>query len=104
MDKRDPIDVTAFPACDPSAALAATLAMADGIGALLATARGLLRSGRRVDLSGLEDMCGRLCARSLDLPPEQGRVLAPRLETLQEGLDVTVQMITVRMMGREPDP
>lgn len=96
MNEFDPPELMAFPSYDRNAALAATLAMADGIGASLATARGLLQSGRNVNLSGLEDLCGRLCARSLDLPPEQGKMLASRLEALREGLDVTTQMMSGR--------
>ncbi len=99
MNERVPSELMAFPTYDGNAALTATLAMADGIGASLATARGLMQSGRNVNLSGLEDLCGRLCARSLDLPPEQGKTLASRLEALWEELDVTS-----RMLSRKPDP
>ena len=99
MNECDPPSVTAFLGYDQNAALAATLAMADGIGASLAAARGLLLAGRKIDLGGLDDLCGRLCARSLDLPPEQGRLLAPRLDALRDGLDATT-----RIMGGKRDP
>jgi hypothetical protein len=94
MTEHDKPGPMGFPASDAMAALTATLAMADSIGASLATTRGLLLAGRRVDLSGLNDLCGRLCARSLDLPPEQGRMLSPRLRMLRDGLDVTTRMLS----------
>lgn len=49
---------------------------------LLAVARALAEGGRRLDLAGLDDRVGRLCARVLDLGPEQGRRLTPYLDAL----------------------
>lgn len=47
--------------------------LAEEFRAVLATAEALARANRLVDLSGLEEICGRLCAAALDLPPETGR-------------------------------
>lgn len=59
----------------------------DGVGATLRVARSLLQNGRQVDVEGLDRIIGVLCARTLDLPPEQGRTLRPRLAILLRELD-----------------
>jgi|GEM_PF-1209218 len=41
----------------------------------LRLARTFVESHRSVDLGGLEERVGRLCAAALDLPPEEGRGL-----------------------------
>jgi len=64
--------------------LAATAALADGVFSTLRVARALAESGRRIDVDGLDRLMGLLCAKSLDLPPEDGRRM--RL-TLLEMLD-----------------
>jgi hypothetical protein len=53
----------------------------------LALARSLVQSQRRVDLDGLQESVGRLCAACLDLPPDQGREMLPRLNALLAELD-----------------
>lgn len=65
---------------DPASAAAAR--EVDAMLGLLAVARVLAEGGRRVDLAGLDDAVGRLCARALDLGPEQGRRLRPRLRAV----------------------
>lgn len=61
--------------------------MIDGATSTLRVARGLLENGRRVDLEGLDRVIGVLCARALDLPPEEGRAIRPRLALLLADLD-----------------
>ena len=61
--------------------------MIDGATSTLRIARGLLQSGRRVDLDGLDRVIGVLCARSLDLPPDGGRAMRVRLALLLADLD-----------------
>jgi hypothetical protein len=56
-----------------SAPLLELRAFADGVTQTLGVARGLVEAGRPVDLAGLEDQVGLLCAKSLDLPPDEGR-------------------------------
>ena len=75
-----------FPAATPPAANSVDQ-MADGVGATLRVARSLLQSGRQVDVEGLDRIIGVLCARTLDLPPEQGRIVRPRLAILLRELD-----------------
>ncbi len=42
-------------------------------------ARALAQNGRTVDLTGLNDGIGMLCAQTLDLPVQEGRALLPML-------------------------
>lgn len=76
-----------FPSLDDAAPLDAAAAMAAQVAATLQVAAALAQSGRRLDLEGLDRMVGQLCARTLDLPPAQGRQLRPRLISLQAELD-----------------
>ena len=54
---------------------------------MLRMTRALVAGGREVDLMGLERQVGLLCAKTLDLPPEQGRALRPVLINLLADLD-----------------
>lgn len=56
--------------------------LAHGLAHTLAVARALVRSGRDVDLSGLQDGVGLLCAKTLDMGPEQARGMLPALYAL----------------------
>jgi len=71
----------------PSMEAADAEALAAGVSATMRIAGGLIRGHRQVDLAGLDAMVGLLCARALDLPPEQGRALRPRLLLLLAELD-----------------
>jgi hypothetical protein len=50
-------------------------------------ARALVRSGRTLDLRGIEDGIGLLCAQILDLPTRQGRTLLCQLQDLLAEVD-----------------
>ena len=76
-----------FAPVDPSMEATGAEALAEGISATLRIARALIEGHRQVDLAGLDAMVGLLCARALDLPPEQGRALRPRLMLLLAELD-----------------
>jgi hypothetical protein len=54
----------------------------DGVTQTLSVARGLVEAGRHVDLAGLEDQVGLLCAKALDLPPAEGRTVRSELAAL----------------------
>ena len=51
---------------------AALRARLDHMAATVAVASGMAGTGRTVDLTGLDDTAGVLCARILDLPPAEG--------------------------------
>ncbi len=61
--------------------------LADGIARSLSVARALVRGGRQVDLAGIQDGVGRLCAKSLDLEPAEARAMLPALEEVRLQLD-----------------
>jgi hypothetical protein len=58
-----------------SAPLMELRAFADDVTQTIGVARGLVGAGRHVDLAGLEDQIGLLCAKALDLPPAEGRAI-----------------------------
>jgi hypothetical protein len=61
--------------------------LADTLATMIQVARALIETNRQIDLAGLETVMGRLCAGALDLPPEQGKMLRPRLNLLLAELD-----------------
>ena len=73
----------------------------DQFGGMLALAHALAVSRRPLDLAGLTDLAGRLCAACLDLPPEQGRALRPRLAELLGEVDALAEACRA---GRAPAP
>lgn len=61
--------------------------LAEGLARALRIAEALHATQRVVDLAGFDDLIGRLCARALDLPPDEGRALRPCLAALREQAD-----------------
>lgn len=53
----------------------------------IAIATALSKSRRKVDLAGLEHAIGVLCAKTLDLMPDEGRTLRPALIEFVRALD-----------------
>ena len=76
--------MTAADSYDP---FAAVRAMADELRQTVDVARALASSGRAIDLTGFDQQVGLLCAKSLDLPPDAGRSLRPRLIALSAALE-----------------
>ena len=64
-----------------------------GIGRVLDLAVILAKSGRRIDLVGIDRKVGLLCAQALDLPPELGRELVPVLQAQITILDELTELI-----------
>ncbi len=73
------------PPADP---FALQQALAEQVQRIVAVTRALAGSGRRVDLSGLDGAAGLLCAKTLDLPPDQGRLARPQLAMILAELDL----------------
>ncbi len=73
------------PAAGPpfSASLDAAIATLEG---MLRVALALVAAERPIDLAGLDQRVGRVCAQALDLPPAEGRALRPRLAALLAGI------------------
>ncbi len=61
--------------------------MVEALLATLRVARVLAQSQRRIDLAGLDEEIGRLCAAALDLPPTEGQAMRPRLASVLAELD-----------------
>ena len=80
--------------------LRAAQAMATGLLHTVRIAAALIEAGRTVDLGGIDDLIGRLCARALDLPPEQGSKVAPDLRRLLTEID----RLHARLAGRADPP
>lgn len=59
----------------------------------MAVARALIRAGRTLDLAGLDDGVGLLCAQTLDLPPAQAVTVLPCLTLLAQELDLLQQSL-----------
>ena len=59
----------------------------EAAGAMIRLAEGIAAAGRPIDLEGLDDTVGRICAQALDLPPEAGVRLRPGLAGLVAALD-----------------
>lgn len=67
--------------------------LAENVARILMVARVLAVHGRAVDLQGLDGMVGLLCARTLDLAPEQARAMRPRLMALRAELDALAALL-----------
>ena len=68
-------------------------ALADGLSRLLRVARQIAHVGRQVDMTGLDRAIGLLCAKSLDLQPEFGRLMQPRMLALLSDIDAMVAVL-----------
>src|SRR6476469_6006414 len=89
-----------IPPADSDASVAAVRALSDELTNIVGVARALVEAGRDVDLAGLDRQVGLLCARTLDLPPDEGRSLRPRLIALSG----TVETLLRAMAARDPPP
>lgn len=79
---------------------AAVQACVEGMASALAVATGLAAMGRSLDLGGLDQSAGLLCARILDMPPGEAAAFRPTLLAL----DRTIANLTGTLMAHRPDP
>ena len=77
----------------PDAPIAWVRDYAGGLARTLGLARALVEAGRRIDLAGLDSQVGLLCARALDLDPEEGRQVRADLIALREMLDALAALL-----------
>jgi hypothetical protein len=59
----------------------------------IGVARALVISGRTLDLSGVEDGVGLLCAQALDLPAERGSAMAGLLRAVLADIDALAEAL-----------
>jgi hypothetical protein len=71
-------------AANPAEVMGAAIASFDGT---IAVAQALVASGRRIDLSGLEQEAAALVAALMALDAEEARRLRPALEALRDHVD-----------------
>lgn len=71
---------------DPAALADVVIVHADRVASTIRIARAFTGAHRTVDLAGLDDLVGQLCARALDLPPALGRTLHFRLAEIDRDL------------------
>jgi hypothetical protein len=76
--------------------LAAVRAMADELTETIGMARALASCGRVVDLTGLDQQIGLLCAKSLDLEPDDGRGLRPDLIVLSVAMETLSRVLAAQ--------
>ncbi len=81
--------------------LHAAEALAGSLTNTVRLARAMTEARRAVDLSGLEEQVGLLCAKALDLPPEQGRDFRPVLIGLLA--DLATLHATLTHLADPPD-
>ena len=73
---------------DPShASLRALRSFLEDLENATAIATTLVRDGHLIDLTDFDAQVGLLCAKALDLPTEQGRLIRPELMRLRERLE-----------------
>jgi hypothetical protein len=65
----------------------------------LGVARALAESGRQLDLRGIEDGVGRLCAQTLDLPPQDAHGMVFMLREILAQVDALLEILA---RGRLP--
>lgn len=61
--------------------------LAEQVRRTIAVARAFASTGRQLDMAGLEGSVGLLCAKTLDLPPDQGRTARAGLAAILAELD-----------------
>ncbi len=70
--------------------------LAEDLSQVVGVACALVEAGRVVDLSGLDSQVGLLCAKTLDLPPEEGRRARPWLIALSGGVEALSRALAAR--------
>ena len=71
---------------EPTPDVARFRAMVQGIEGVITVATALAARARPIDLAGLTDTVGLLCARALDLAPDDGRAVRASLAALDDKL------------------
>ena len=85
----------------PETPLARALALSLALRSMLGIARALVETGRYIDLAGLQNQIGMLCAQALDLEPGEGRIIRVELIELLADLDLLVGIDPPRGCGRD---
>ncbi len=81
---------------DPEAPIDAVRALAEELTRIIGVAHALVDAGRAIDLAGLDSQVGLLCAKTLDLPPDDGRRARPRLIALSGSVEALSRVLIAR--------
>jgi hypothetical protein len=84
------------PSPDSEDPMDAVRALAGELMKLVGVAVALVEAGRNVDLASLDSQVGLLCAKTLDLPPDDGRRVRPRLIALSGSVEALSRAIAAR--------
>ena len=71
-------------------------ALANELLRLIGAARAVVEAGGEIDLANFDNEVGLLCACILDLPPDEGRLLRPRLIALSGSVEGLSRAIAAR--------
>lgn len=80
----------------PSPELSATAMVVETMAATLMLARALVFAGHRIDLDGVDREIGDLCAETIALPRDEGRLLRPALEGLLREVQALEEDLALR--------
>lgn len=80
----------------PSPALTGIAMVVDTMATTLMLARALVFAGHRVDLDGVDREIGDLCAETIALPRDEGRLLRPALEGLLREIQALEEDLALR--------
>jgi hypothetical protein len=84
---------------DPEAPIDAVRALAEELTSIIGVAHALVDAGRAIDLAGLDSQVGLLCAKTLDLPPDDGRRARPRLIALSGSVEALSRALVARSLS-----
>lgn len=83
---------------DANDSVDATRKLAEELTKLVDLACALVTCGRALDIAGLDHQVGLLCAKALDLPPDDGRRMRPRLIALSGSIEALSRALAARVL------
>lgn len=87
------MDEGVFLGCAAHNTVASIKARGVQISKILCITSAMLRSGRSIDVAGLDTAVGQLCASCLDLQPHSGLAMRPFLEMTLRDLDALLDQL-----------
>jgi hypothetical protein len=85
------------PASAIESPIGAIHALVEELTRIIGVAHALVDAGRHIELEGLDSQVGLLCAKTLDLPMDDGRRVRPRLIALSGSVMALSHALTARV-------